>query len=1028
MLPGISGNLLPLQYVATHLCTNAPAHLGTSAPVHPSHAHFARYWKRVEATCGPATGLRTITDVAAMPLMADLGFNASSAEFGSRVARFQLRAAPGAQPVGLIVAPWANRSPAIWRDAVDHAHSVGAEWCVVFAPPALQIVDARAHWSRQFIEFSLADAAQNPDTFTRLAALAAARVLSASGDLSLRRTVAHAAAFQDAVRADLQHGVADSLAALHALRLGPGESLAIVYRVLFLLFVESRDLIPWRHPLYRPAYSIGTLCEAARQSPRATGLWEGLAAVSRLLRSGCHTPRLDVPPFNGRLFARSAAPTLERRRSGGARGAPREDAAIGTTLVSLSTRRTRHGRETIAYPDLGVEQLGAVYERVLGLPDRKDSGTFYTPRALTEFVVRTTLTPLTHNASADQILTLKVLDPSMGSGAFLVAACRHLAAAYERALVNEHRLSEHEVDDDARADFRRLVAQRCLYGVDKNPTAVELARLSLWLATLSRGKPLSFLDHRLRAGDALVGAAPEDLRRVADRQQRSRSPLPLLDLDGDLEPAAGRTVAFLREFDATADDNVKVVRQKEAMWSRLAGESSGLHRWRLASDLWCLRWFSPTSAPSAPELRAAIDALIRNDGTLPAGPLTRWLHDARAARDARGFFHWPLEFSDAFFDADGRPRPHPGFDAVVGNPPWEMLRAGGGAGAAGLARFIRDSGIYSSCGRGHINLYQPFLERALDLTRRGGRVGLVLPWGLASDDGAKALRERLLDRCETSAITGFDNRNAIFPIHRGVRFLALHASPGAATQAMKLTGGVTSVGDVDRPGIGVTASLLARVGGRARRIPDLRELSDLALLDRLSARFPPVGSRESYGASFGRELNVTDDRHRFGERGLPVIEGKHIQPFACDAASARFRITSSAAVRALPDRPFDQARLAYRDISAVGNRHALIAAIVPAGVVTTHTIFCLKTPLPIEQQQFLCACFNSEILNRFVRLLMGGHLTTSLVEGLPIPRWTGSARQRRIARLAARMRAPAHPSTRRTRALAHLLTREFETY
>jgi hypothetical protein len=690
-------------------------------------------------------------------------------------------------------------------------------------------------------------------------------------------------------------------------------------------------------------------------------------------------------------------------------------------LVALSTRRSRRGRETIAYPDLGVEQLGAVYERVLGLPDRKQSGSFYTPRALTEFVVRETLTPLTRDRSADEIINLRILDPSMGSGAFLVAACRHLAAAYERALVAEQRLSEPEIDDAAQAEFRRLVAQRCLYGVDKNPTAVELARLSLWLATLSRGKPLSFFDHRLRCGDALVGARPEVLRHSRDRRKPSNAPLPLFELADELGADVSLAVAALNSFAAKAEDHVEDIRRKEALWSRLAGDSSSLHRWRLASDLWCARWFAGSSGPSAPELRAAIDALVRDDATLPAGPLSRWLQEARQQRESRGFFHWPLEFADVFFDADGRPRSNPGFDAVIGNPPWEMLRADhdDANDPAGLVRFIRDSGVYSSCGRGHVNLYQPFLERALDLTRRGGRVGLILPWGLASDDGAASLRDRLLDRCETSSVVGFDNKEGIFPVHRGVRFLALATSPGGSTRELTLSCGITNTADVDRDGLRVPAGLLSRVGGFARRFPDARRRADLELLERLTSKFPPIGSPKSYGATFGRELNITDDKDRFSDRGLPVIEGKHIQPFVTDATAARFRISPAAAAAALPQRPFDRPRLAYRDISAVGNRQALIAAIVPAGVVTTHTIFCLKAPLPIEQQHFLCACFNSEILNRYVRLLMGGHLTTSLVEGLPVPPWVGSNRQRRIARYAWDRTAP----------LPHdLLTREFETY
>jgi hypothetical protein len=629
---------------------------------------------------------------------------------------------------------------------------------------------------------------------------------------------------------------------------------------------------------------------------------------------------------------------------------------------------------------------------------------------------------------------LKILDPSMGSGAFLVAACRHLADAYERALIDEHRILDHEIDADRRADVRRLVAQRCLYGVDRNPTAVELARLSLWRATLSRGKPLSFLDHRLRAGDALIGAEPSDLQRVATRRRAVDAALPLFDLDDRLEPAARSAAAALITLAGEPDDSIDVVRRKEAAWTRLSASGSAFHNWRLASDLWCARFFAGRNTSSPMELRAAIDALVRNDATLPTGPLVRWLQHAARLRDTHRFFHWPLEFADAFFDADGRPLANPGFDAVVGNPPWEMLRADhdSAENSSDLVRFIRDSGIYKDSGRGHINLYQPFLERALNITRRGGRVGLVLPWGLASDEGAAGLRARLLDRCNTSEIIGFDNKGGIFPVHRGVRFLTVNTSPGGVTGALRLSAGITDVTRADEPaGTPIPASLLARVGGTSRRIPDARRPDDLSTLDRLTSRFPPIRSAESYAATFGRELNITDDKRRFSDRGLPVIEGKHIQPFVTDAGAARFHIPPSRAATALPAGEFRRARLAYRDISAVGNRHALIAAIIPAGIVTTHTLFCLKTALPIEQQHFLCACFNSAPINAYVRLLMGGHLTTSLIEGLPVPPWTGAPRQREIATLARTLsRTPGDtradaPSDRRSR-LHALLAAEFD--
>lgn len=1030
-VPGIGGSLFPSRYLADRLLADAAAIDPTDA-IHRAamHRRLRHWWRTVTATCGPATGIRALFDIAAMPLAAALGFRATAASFTARAAHVRLEPQRTARewrdpqrhtdgsvaPVALFVAPWSHRSPAIWRDAVAHGRDCGAAWCMIVAPPYVQLLDLST-WSRRVVEFSFPEVIDHVTSFERFWAVAEAGAFADSdtrGTSRITELMARAESFQDAVREDLQHGVAQSLEVLSGVVPSGDEPLAIIYRVLFLLFAESRDLLPWRHPLYGPAYSVSAMCDAARVDPRAAGYWPGLAAISRLLRVGCRTPELDVRPFNGHLFSRAAAPTLERRPSHPhAAQAAAEDRAIADTLVHLSTRPTRHGRESIAYPDLGVEQLGAVYERVLGQPHRKQSGTFYTPRALTEFVVRRTLTPLTRGATADGILALRVVDPAMGSGAFLVAACRHLAAAYERALITEKRIREHEIDDVMRADIRRMVARHCLYGVDRNPVAVQLARLSLWLATLAGGKPLTFLDHRLRTGDALVGARPHDLRHASDR--RHAQPMPLFEdrCDDDF----GRAAAPLMQMAAEPDDTVETVRRKEALWSRLSGDDSALSRWRLAAHLWCARWFpGEAGAPSAAELRAAIDALLRADRTLPAAALARWLRAARAQAETHRFFHWPLEFADAFVDADGHPRPDAGFDAVIGNPPWEMLRAdhGEGGAPAQLVRFIRESGLYPACGRGHVNLYQPFLERALDLTRAGGHVGLVLPWGLASDDGAAALRARLFDHCRTSTVIGLDNAGAIFPVHRGLRFLALITSPGGQTDALPMIGGVTSTAAIERlldddgalvAPLRISRGTIAVAGGALRRVPDLRDAGDLSLLDDMARRWPALGSANGWGIEFGRELNVTEDRGAFGDRGLPVIEGKHIQPFVANIATPRFRITASAAARALPSRAFEHARLAYRDVSAVSNRQSLIAAIVPAGVVTTHTLFCVKTPLHMERQDFLCACFNSYVLNAIVRLLMGGHLTTSLVESLPVPPWTGSRRQRRIARLSRRLAA-----------------------
>jgi hypothetical protein len=466
---------------------------------------------------------------------------------------------------------------------------------------------------------------------------------------------------------------------------------------------------------------------------------------------------------------------------------------------------------------------------------------------------------------------------------------------------------------------------------------------------------------------------------------------------------------------------VSDVRAKEAQWRQLSGDSGPLAPWRQAATLWCARWFWPSTSPvpSPAELRALEDAVLNRDRTLREAHVASRLAMARRVGDRGGFFHWPLEFPDVFYDQTAL-SPRGGFDAVIGNPPWEVLRRDpSGAPDADrqqLVRFIRESGLYRSCDRGHVNLYQPFVERALSIVRAGGRVGLILPWGMAVDDGAALLRRRLLNEVSLDTLVGLDNRHGLFPIHRGLRFLVAVAGTGrttgdirarfGVTQAAELTalpgqGRTTDSGEVAFP-IQLTPRQVAAVGGPTLRIPDVRRRGDLALLERLTTTMPRLGDSTSWGARFGRELNATESRSRCGSTGLPILEGKHIGRFAVTVAPT-IRIERGAARRLLPDGRFDAPRLGYRDVSGVANSRSLIAAIVPAGVVTTHTVFCLRTPLPIEQQHFLCGLFNSFVLNAVTRLLMGGHITTGLVEHLPMAPWRGDNRDRLIALLAAEL-------------------------
>lgn len=1048
-LPGIGGSLFPGHFLATRSAAFAAEMAGQDGS---RRHHFAGWWRRVEATCGPATGLRALFDLVAMPMTGMLGYRARDAEFGRDFVRVRLER-PSSGSVQLIVLPWATRPSRRLRD-LHSTSGADAGWAMVVAPPFVSVIEMRGHAFRRGIEFRLPDAI-DPRSFPAFWRICHAGNLLTPAGLEL---LDDAARFQDRVRDDLQTGVVEALSALAPVLVnrGPappaerpfGEALTLVYRILFLLFAESREAAPSAAGRYGSSYAISSLCrDACEGAGRQTGLWDALGAITRLSRSGCDAAGFTAQPFNGRLFSRSGVPALEKQTAARATiDSRRRDAALARALTALATRPGAGGRQTISYADLGVEQLGAVYEKVLDLDPaemidrnvaaaierghhatrqhsarRKESGTFYTPQPLAEFVVRRTLAPLVRNASADEVLALRVIDPAMGSGAFLVAACRFLADAYERALVEEGRCAETDLDASARAGIRRLVASRCLAGVDANPVAVQLARLSLWLTTLAKEKPLSFFDHQLRCGNSLVGATPEDLWRLTPLDRRVRLDTPLFEAAG-LEHAIRSAARPWAELRSGNDDTVANVRERERLWASLSGERSPIATLRAACDLWCARWFTDgRPGPSNPELRATFDALLRGDRSLAPSSLPErmaaWMAKAREAADAQRFFHWPLEFADLFYQEDGTPKARPGFHAVIGNPPWEMLRGKDAADRSDLTSFIRGSGLYPSCDRGHVNLYQPFLERSLDLTRPGGRVGLVLPWGLATDEGAASLRRRLFVRERVDTLVGLDNGGGMFPIHRGLRFMVLVASPGFATRTIHARLGVRTAAELDElPGIDdpeavcrfplkLKAETIGVAGGPSLRIPDARAEGDLDWLTTITARFPRLGE-PPWAVRFGRELNATEDSESFGTRGLPVIDGKHIRPFRVDTSAVRRCISEVRAKFLLPAEPYKTARLAYRDVAGVGNRRTLIAAIVPAGVVTTHTLFCLRNRLPVEQHYFLCALFNSAPLNRYVRMLMGGHVTTGLIEQLPVPAWTGDENQLRLAELAEQLSAP----------------------
>ena len=1035
-------------------------------------------WRTRSRTLGPASSVRAMVESGALPLARGLGFDGlRDLDLTTRFAAATLGSA--SPPVAIVVTGWGERLESYWRQAVTEADKRRATWTLLFNGTHARLVETRHVYSRRHVEFALDLAMADPraqTAFFGIFAAAAFRETESGAAAPITRLLHESEHHAAGVGRSLKDGVlTGAREVVRAIVRRPSaeslddtfeQALTIIYRLLFLLFAEARGLVPLWHPVYRESYSVDALRKSAEASATPAGLWDALRAMSRLAHSGCHAGDLRVTPFNGRLFAPSRTPLADRRDL--------DDEAARRVVLALSARpaEDRKATERIAYRDLGVEQLGAVYETILdyrpaiqpgaarrppvvllepGSETRKSTGTFYTPQPIAQYLVRRTLGPLVNEATSEQVLGLRVLDPAMGSGAFLVSACSFLADAYESALLREGGCHASDIGSAERAGFRRMIAERCLYGVDRNPMAVQLARLSLWLASLAAEKPLTFLDHHLQAGDSLLGAWLSSVRVAPSRRRTRARAGPSLFGDATMTDALRAALPIRFALERGPSDTPAQVRDKERALAALSARGSTLAGWKRVADLWCSLWFGSSLQPSS--FGELSNAIVTGSSALPVAAVSRLVDEAERIAAAHRFFHWELEFPEVFFTEQGQRLAAPGFDAIIGNPPWEMMRADHGdeehraarrADVSASTRFARDAGVYTCPSTGHPNQYQLFLERCIALARPGGRVGLVLPWGLAGDHGSAGLRRMLMAECDVESLVGFENRARLFPIHRSVKFIVLSAARGGPTTRIQcrfgerdvsvLERGDSSDDEACRPNtVQLTPALLERLSGRDLAIPDLRSPLDLRIAERAAASFHSLADPAGWHVRFGRELNATDDRSHFGPagQGVPVVEGKSLEPFRVRRTGARYSISAGSARTLLGDR-YRRPRLAYRDVASATNRQTLIAAILPAGSVSTHTLFCLRTPLPLPSQHFLCGLFNSLVVNYLVRLRVSTHVTTTIVEGLPVPRTEmGPDMLRAIATLARLLaRGRNRDAERRLNVLAatlyRLTTEEFE--
>ncbi|MGW1066336.1 Eco57I restriction-modification methylase domain-containing protein [Streptomyces aureus] len=750
--------------------------------------------------------------------------------------------------------------------------------------------------------------------------------------------------------------------------------LRLVYRLLFVFVAEDREALldpnagERQRDSYERYFSSARLRERARrrQGTAHGDQYEALRVVLDALGAEGGRPELGLPGLGGLFSRKTADAPLD--------GLKLSNESLLTAVRHLAQVRDPGARRwrPVDYRHLDAEELGSVYESLLELEpkhsatdrsfelievagnSRKTTGSYYTPSSLIECLLDTTLDPVIDDAVkrgeqrataagrpdpaddiVDELLSLTVCDPACGSGHFLVASARRIA---KRVAAVRERNPEPTVDA-VRHALHEVVA-RCIYGVDLNPMAVELAKVSLWIEAMEPGKPLGFLDAHVKLGNGLIGATPKlladgvpddafkpiegDDKKYASglvkRNKAQRGGQDELLFDTEPLPGNERYAAELARITAAPADSLTQVRAQESAYRAYTESAAYVHDLH-AADAWCAAfvWPKREGAPEAPTDQVFRALRGRDQSAVPDSTHEEILR----LRDGYHFFHWHLEFPEVFSVPESGAGVQQGtgwaggFDAVVGNPPWERVKlqeqeffaqrspqiaeAKNAAArkrliaelsndhdgallyaefeaakrrAEGESHFLRTSARFPLTGRGDINTYAVFAEAGRTLTGRSGRTGIIIPTGIMTDaTTAPFLKDLVESRSLISSIGLVTNPNLWSGIgHNRYRF-CLFSMSGEALQEEHITFavdllGVDELADPNRA-YQLTPDEITLLNPNTGTCPVFRSRRDAEITLGIFRRTPVLINKTKasggnpWGISFMTMFHMSNDSHLF---------------------------------------------------------------------------------------------------------------------------------------------------------------------
>lgn len=633
------------------------------------------------------------------------------------------------------------------------------------------------------------------------------------------------------------------------------ELLRIIYRIIFILYAEQRKMLPGAGTLYFEQFSLSSLRILAERPIKADmnwDLWNRLFLSFKIVKEG--NEFLEVPCYNGALFKdENLALILGNNLK-------ISNDLLLNIIRLLTTSITNNMRQRINFMEIKEDEIGSIYESLLDykpaitlntqfqlIPEtaeRKSTGTYYTPKELIDILIRTTLQPLVEDRIKDIkdpqerekiILDLKICDPACGGGTFLLASLDFLG----KKLAEVRTGTDSPPEDDLRV-ARRDILQHCIYGVDKNPLAVELAKISLWLRACVKDKPLNFLNNHIKLGNSLIGLGQKiDINRINPdafralkghkatgippessklqnlARERIRKEIKIQKTKGKIT----RITAFFTEKQTSdicsyefqklidlPEDTPELIFEKEEQYETLQKYpeyQQALNEANIwaSSFFWTLEGNTLGKIPSYVLIDELRNGINKQDNA-------KFMKKINQLAKNYQFLHWYIAFPEVFSSDRG------GFDCILTNPPWEFLQLKEMEFFTGLnneilsapnqserrklikalqkrdpklfqkyknewtflkkmTHYLNSSELFKLSARGTINTYALFVERCWHLISPSGYIGIITPTGIIMNYHLQGLFQSLIRNKAIFSLFDFENRKAIFNIHRNFRFCLL---------------------------------------------------------------------------------------------------------------------------------------------------------------------------------------------------------------------------------------------------------------